>query len=225
SENVVLEDTTVMTYTEDIEYQEFNKVYDEYVEKHNKIIAKLLEPSAEHNLTELPKVVVVQPGMSSGYGNRLPSIVCGFIYSLISDRLFFINGYKNFENYYEKDFDHDWATVENLYKDSTFKYIHDKETYNDFPLVTRGNFSSKEITKYEILGVSTLDYPCAPITSNPYYMKWFNKAISDYRIFTAVSLKLLRLHPNISKQVENFTSNNFGDYNIGIHLRENKPPS
>ncbi|CAG8632871.1 21037_t:CDS:2, partial [Cetraspora pellucida] len=124
-----------------------------------------------------------------------------------------------------KDFDHDWKIVKDLYKNSTFKYIHDKEAYNDFKLVTRGNFSNKEVTKYDILGISTLDYPCAPIMANPNYRKWFKKKIPDYGIFTAISLKLLRVHPDIRNHVENFASNNFGDYNIGIHIREKKPPA
>ncbi|CAG8837878.1 8089_t:CDS:2, partial [Gigaspora margarita] len=32
------------------------------------------------------------------------------------------------------------------------------------------------------------------------------------------------LHPDLKSQIEDYASNNFRDYNIGIHLRENKPP-
>ncbi|CAG8553209.1 34133_t:CDS:2, partial [Racocetra persica] len=74
----------------------------------------------------------------------------------------------------------------------------------------------------DILYIYTWDYVCAPITSNPHYKNWFDKIIPDYRVFTAISLKLIRLHPNISKQVEAFADNNFNDYNIGVHLREKK---
>ncbi|CAG8774622.1 2220_t:CDS:1, partial [Racocetra fulgida] len=42
--------------------------------------------------------------------------------------------------------------------------------------------------------------------------------------FTAVSLNLLKIHPNISQQVETFANNNFNDYVIGIHFREKKSP-
>ncbi|CAG8735430.1 18000_t:CDS:1, partial [Racocetra fulgida] len=186
--------------------------------------SKLLGPSAKHTLSELPKVVVVRLDMNTGHGNRLPGIVCGFLYSLITDRLFFIDGYDNFESYYEKDFEHDWKIVTNLYKNSTSRYIHSLNSYNDFSLVTRGNLSNDELNSYDILYVRTWDYACAPITSNPYYKNWFNKVIPDYRVFTAISLKLLRLHLNISKQVETFVDNNFNDYNIGIHLRQKESP-
>ncbi|CAG8788920.1 12532_t:CDS:1, partial [Dentiscutata erythropus] len=202
------------------EYLDFDIVYNEYVKKHNKIVAELLKPSA--NLSELPKVVVVIPDMKTGYGNRLPGIVCGFLYSLITDRLFFIWGYHNFEDYYEKDFNHDWNTVINLYKNSTYRYIHYLNQFNDFQLVTRGNLSTEEITSHNILYVYTWDYACVPITSNPRYKKWFDKIIPDYRVFTTISLKLLRLHPNINQKVETFADNNFGNYTIGIHLRKKK---
>ncbi|CAG8676063.1 22950_t:CDS:2, partial [Gigaspora rosea] len=199
---------------------EFDKVYNEYVKKHNKIITNLLDPS--NYSSELPKVVVVKPDMSSGFGNRMPGIICGFLYSLISDRLFFMDGYQNFDNYFEKDFDHNWDTVSYLYSGSTAKDLHFMEKINNFTLLTRGNFSSEEINSYDILRVYTLDYICAPLSSNPYYKEWFNKIIPDYRIFTTISLRLLRLHPDLKSQVEDYSNNNFNDYNIGIHLRENK---
>ncbi|CAG8535216.1 11519_t:CDS:1 [Dentiscutata erythropus] len=223
--NVTLEHYTVKKY-EELKYLQFDIVYNEYVKKHNRIVTEMLNLSAKYNLSELPKVIVTQPDMGTGYGNRISAIVCGFLYSLITDRLFFIDGYNNFEDYYEKDFDHDWKIVTNLYenKNSTSRYIHDYNIYNDFQLVTRGNISNEEITSHKILYVRTWDYVCAPITSNPHYKKWFDKMIPDYRVFTAISLKLLRLHPNISKQVETFANNNFNDYIIGIHLREKKSP-
>ncbi|CAG8776488.1 15206_t:CDS:1, partial [Cetraspora pellucida] len=143
-----------------IRHLEFDKVFNKYVEKHNKIIAKLLKPSNESNLLELPKVIVAKPDMNTGYGNRLVGVVCGFLYSLITDRLFFIDGYSNFENYYEKDFEHDWKIIEHLYQDSSSRYLHDTNDYNDFPLVARGNLSDE---KTDILYVHTWDYACAPI--------------------------------------------------------------
>ncbi|CAG8712323.1 9825_t:CDS:1, partial [Racocetra fulgida] len=126
---------TVKNYTEEVKYLEFDIIFDEYVKKHNKIVDELLKPSNESNLLELPKVIVAKPDMVTGYGNRLVGVVCGFIYSLLTDRLFFIDGYNNFENYYEKDFEHDWKVVEHLYQDSTYRYLHDINSYNDFPLV------------------------------------------------------------------------------------------
>ncbi|CAG8856025.1 36942_t:CDS:1, partial [Gigaspora margarita] len=185
----------------------FDKVYNEYVKKHNRTITKLLDPS--NNSSELPKVVVVRPDMHAGFGNRLPGIICGFLYSLISDRLFFIDGYSNFEKYFEKDFDHNWDTVSYLYKESSAKDLHIRDEVNDFTLVARGNFSSEEINSYDILRVYTIDYICAPLSSNPYYKEWFNKIIPDYRIFTTVSLTLLKL----KSQVEDH-ANKFRDYNI-----------
>ncbi|CAG8679937.1 2461_t:CDS:1, partial [Cetraspora pellucida] len=214
---------TVKKHTK-VKHLEFELVYKEYVKKHNRIVSELLGPSVRHTFSELPKAVVVRADMNTGHWNRLPGIVCGFLYSLVTDRLFFIDGYDNFENYYEKDFDHDWKIVTNLYKDSTFRYIHSTNLYNDFSLVTRGSLNSDELISYDILYVRTWDYACAPITSNPYYKKWFNKTIPDYRVFTAISLKLLRLQLNISKQVETFADNNFNNYNIGIHLREKESP-
>ncbi|CAG8833633.1 36112_t:CDS:2, partial [Gigaspora margarita] len=200
----------------------FDKVYNEYVNKHNITITKLLDPS--NNLSELPKVVVVRPDMKQGFGNRIPGIICGFLYSLISDRLFFIDGYIDFDNYFEKDFDHNWDTVSYLYRESTAKDLHILEKVNNFTLVARGNFSSEEISSYDILRVHTRDYICAPLSSNPYYKEWFNKIIPDYRIFATISLRLLRLHPDLKSQVEDYASNNLRDYNIGIHLREKKKP-
>ncbi|CAG8495703.1 19033_t:CDS:1 [Cetraspora pellucida] len=212
--NAVKEHTT-------IRHLEFDKVFNKYVEKHNKIIDKLLKPSNESNLLELPKVIVAQPDMNTGYGNRLVGVVCGFLYSLITDRLFFIDGYSNFENYYEKDFEHDWKIIEYLYQNSSSRYLHDNNDYNDFPLVARGNLSDE---KTDILYVHTWDYSCAPIMSNPHYKNWFDKIIPDYNVFSAVSLKLLRLHPQISQKVETFANNNFNDHIIGIHYREKKSP-
>ncbi|CAG8551746.1 13931_t:CDS:2 [Racocetra fulgida] len=176
-------------------------------------------PSSKPNTSELPKVVVVQTDLTKGYGNRIPPLVCGFIYSLLSDRLFFIDGYDNFTDYYEKDFELDWKIVENMYKNSTSRHLHKRNILNDFQLMATGNLSND---KTDILYVATWDYVCALITSNPHYKEWFNKLIPDSRVFTAISLKLLRLHPNISKQVEIFADNNFKDYNIGIHVREKK---
>ncbi|CAG8607002.1 6862_t:CDS:1 [Scutellospora calospora] len=206
----------------DLKYLEFEALYNAYIRKHNNIVAKLLDPFVQYNLSELPKVVVVQPDMKTGYGNRLPGIVCGFLYSLLSDRLFFIDGYKNFETYYEKDFNHDWQIVANLYENSTYRYIHNTNSYNDFRLVTRGNFNNEEINLQKILYIHTWDYICAPITSNPHYKEWFDKIIPDYRVFKTISLKLLRVHPNIRKQIDTFADKNFNEYNIGIHLREIK---
>jgi hypothetical protein len=82
-------------------------LYDDYVKKHNQVVAELLNPTSNHNSSSLPKVVVVKPSMRTGYGNRFPILTCGFLYSLVTDRLFFIDGYQNFENYFEKDFNHD----------------------------------------------------------------------------------------------------------------------
>ncbi|CAG8549949.1 22059_t:CDS:2 [Racocetra persica] len=210
---------TVKKY-EEVKYLEFDLVYNQYVKKHNSIVfSKLLGSSAKPNISELPKVVVVQSDLTKGYGNRIPPLVCGFIYSLLSDRLFFIDGYDNFSSYYEKDFEHNWKIVENMYKNSSSRHLHKRNVYNDFQLVATGNLSND---KTDILYVATWDYACAPITSNPHYKEWFNKLIPDSRVFTAISLKLIRLHPNISKQVEIFADNNFKDYNIGIHLREKK---
>ncbi|CAG8789414.1 11661_t:CDS:2, partial [Racocetra fulgida] len=205
----------VKKYT-DVNYLEFDLIYDKYVKKHNRIVSKLL---AKPNSSKLPKVVVVKPDLTQGFGNRIPSMVCAFIYSLISDRLLFIDGYDNFSSYYEKDFEHDWKFVADLYKNSTSRHLHQDNSYNDFPLVARGNLSND---KTDILYVYTWDYVCAPIISNPHYKEWFNKVIPDYKVFTVISLKLLRLHPNISKQVETFADNKFNDYNIGIHLRQKK---
>ncbi|CAG8788982.1 251_t:CDS:1 [Dentiscutata erythropus] len=205
---------------EGVKHLEFDIVYNKYVEKHNRIIAKLLNSSAKYNLSELPKVVVYQPDMINGFGNRFPGIVCSFLYSLITDRLFFIEGYNNFSDYHVKDFDHDWKILSNLYENSTSRHLHHENDYNDFQLVTRGNLSNED---KDILYVKTWDYACAPITSNPHYKRWFDKIIPDYRVFTAISLKLLSLHPNINKRVETFANNNFfTDYTIGIHLREKK---
>ncbi|CAG8821481.1 436_t:CDS:1, partial [Cetraspora pellucida] len=204
---------------EKVKYLEFDLVYNNYVKKHDRIVSELLGSSDKSTLSELPKVVVVQPDLTKGYGNRIPSMVCGFIYALMSDRLFFIDGYDNFTDYYVKDFEHDWKIVSKMYENSTNRYLHDANDYNDFPLVARGNFSNE---KTDILYVYAWDYVCAPITSNPHYKNWFDKIIPDYRVFTAFSLKLIRLHPNISKQVETFANNNFNNYNIGIHLREKK---
>ncbi|KAF0497377.1 hypothetical protein F8M41_020707 [Gigaspora margarita] len=225
-----LREATNSTNTENLKNEEhtkfmnskFDKVYNKYVNKHKRIITKLLDPS--NNLSELPKVVVVRPDMNNGLGNRFPGIICGFLYSLISDRLFFIDGYIDFDNYFEKDFDHNWDAVSYLYRESTAKDLHVLEEINNFTLVARGNFSSEEISSYDILRVYTRDYICAPLSSNPYYKEWFNKIIPDYRIFTTISLRLLRLHPDLKGQIEDYASNNFRDYNIGIHLRENKPP-
>ncbi|CAG8579656.1 12576_t:CDS:1 [Racocetra fulgida] len=207
-----------MKYTE-VKNLNFDLVYEEYVKKHNRIVSELLRPSAKLNSSELPKLVVVEPVMTNGFGNRIPSMVCGFMYSLLSDRLFFISGYDNFTNYFEKDFEHDWKTVADMYENSTSRYIHDANSYNDFELVARGNLSNDET---DILYLRTWDYPCAPIMSNPHYKEWFNKTIPDYRVFTALSLKLIRLKQYINKQADAFADNNFTDYNIGIHLRERK---
>ncbi|CAG8571546.1 25585_t:CDS:1 [Dentiscutata erythropus] len=218
----ILENTNSVREYAEVKNLEFDIVYNEYVKKHNQAVAELSKPSA--NLSELPKIVVVRPDMSTGLGNRLPGIACGFLYSLITDRLFFISGYRNFEDYYEKDFDHNWNILVKLYarKNTTSRNIHDYSSYNDFPLVVRGNFSNEEMASYDILYFQTWDYACAPITSNPHYKKWFDKIIPNYRVFTAISLKLFRLQPNINKQVKTFVDNNFNDYVIGIHLREKK---
>ncbi|CAG8855000.1 24638_t:CDS:1, partial [Gigaspora margarita] len=150
-------EATNSTNTENLKTEEytkyinskFDKVYNEYVNKHNIIITKLLDPS--NNLSGLPKVVVVRPDMKQGFGNRIPGIICGVLYSLISDRLFFIDGYIDFNNYFEKDFDHNWDTVSHLYRESTAKDLHIIEKVNNFTLVARGNFSSEEISSYDIL--------------------------------------------------------------------------
>ncbi|CAG8773997.1 30183_t:CDS:2 [Gigaspora margarita] len=220
TENITFEEGTEREYAE-LKYLEFDIVYNEYVKKHNRVIAKLLNSSVKYNLSELSKVIVVRPEMKNGFGNRFPGIVCGFFYSLITDRLFFIEGYKNFSDYFEKDFDHNWKIVKNLYKNKniTSRYIHNRNKNNDFSLITRENLSDDS---HDILYVKTWDYVCAPITSNSHYKRWFDKIIPDYRVFTAISLKLLRLHPSIDKQVETFAVNNFYDYTIGIHLRTKK---
>ncbi|CAG8751082.1 5764_t:CDS:2, partial [Gigaspora rosea] len=112
------------------------------------------------------------------------------------------------------DFDHNWDTVSYLYRESTAKDLHIRDKVNNFTLVARGNFSSVEINSYDILRVYTVGYICAPLSSNPYYKGWFNKIIPDYRIFATISLTLLRLHPNLKSQVEDYANNNFRDYNI-----------
>ncbi|CAG8730384.1 18818_t:CDS:1, partial [Racocetra fulgida] len=204
---------------EEAKFLEFDLVYNNYVKKHNRAVSELLKSSANSNLSELPKVIVAQPDLTKGYGNRIPAMVCGFIYALMSDRLFFIDKYDNFSSYYEKDFEYDWKIVANIYKNSTSRYLHYANNYNDFQLVARGNFSNE---KTDILYIYTWDYVCPPIISNPHYKNWFDKIIPDYKVFTAISLKLISLHPNISKQVDTFADNNCNDYNIGVHLREKK---
>ncbi|CAG8801578.1 4699_t:CDS:2, partial [Racocetra persica] len=169
-------------------YTKFNAFYDDYAKKHNRRVAKLLNQTTKDNSTKLPKVIVVQPYMNAGLGNRLPVLACGFLYSMITDRLFFVEGFYNFTEYFEKDFDHDWKSVANLYKNSRFRYLHDDFEKNDFQLITRGNLSNEEINSYDILYVHTWDY-----VKTQYYQK-----------------------------VANFVDNNFGEYNIGIHLRMRK---
>ena len=85
----------------------FETLYDDYVKKHEQVVTELLNSTSNHNSSSLPKVVVVKPSMKNGYGNRFPILTCGFLYSLVTDRLFFIDGYQNFEDYFEKDFNHD----------------------------------------------------------------------------------------------------------------------
>jgi len=85
----------------------FETLYDDYVKKHNQVVTELLNSTSRHASSSLPKVVVVKPDMKTGYGNRFPILTCGFLYSLVTDRLFFIDGYQNFEDYFEKDFNHD----------------------------------------------------------------------------------------------------------------------
>src|SRR5579863_9246231 len=44
----------------------FEVSYNAYVEKHNRIVAELLNSTSEHNSTSLPGVVVVKPDMKTG---------------------------------------------------------------------------------------------------------------------------------------------------------------
>ncbi|CAG8726132.1 19469_t:CDS:1, partial [Racocetra fulgida] len=204
-------------------FSKFNELYDNYIKKHNKTVENLLKlsPKSITNSTKLPKVVVVRPHLKTGLGNRFPGIVCGFLYAMITDRLFFIHGYEQFEDYFEKDFEHDWKKVATLYKRRSSKSLHNI-LYNDFSLITRGNLNSEEVNSYDILNVHTWDYACAPIMSNPNHKEWINEIIPDYKVFTVISQKLLRLKSDIQNQVENFMTNHFGEYNIGIHLRVRK---
>ncbi|CAG8541345.1 15789_t:CDS:1 [Dentiscutata erythropus] len=201
----------------------FNALYNNYIKKHDEAVKKLLKlkQSTVSNSTNLPKVVVVKPDMKTGIGNRFPGIVCGFLYSIITDRLLFIDGYKDFTDYFEKDFEHNWEKVANLYQNRSVKSLHSIKK-NEFPLIARGNLSSEEVNSYDILRIHTWDYVCVPIMSNPNYKEWIKEIIPDYKIFTVISQKLLRLKFDINKQVENFITNNFGEYNIGIHLRVRK---
>ncbi|KAF0554317.1 glycosyltransferase family 37 protein [Gigaspora margarita] len=214
-----IENDTLIDEIENYEYKKFALIYSNYIKKHNHAIEQLLNPV--NRFANLPKVVVVKPDMKTGHGNRFPGIVCGFLYSIISDRLFFIEGYEDFGNYFVKDFDHDWNIVAGRYEGSTFKYLHDIMK-NDFPLITKRNLNDEEVKSYDILYVHTWDYACAPVMSNPHYKKWINEVIPDYKVFTAISLKLLRLRPNINKQVKTFIKNNFNEYNIGVYLRSRR---
>ncbi|CAG8654994.1 14076_t:CDS:1, partial [Cetraspora pellucida] len=204
-------------------FSKFNDLYYNYIKKHNKTIENLLKLNPDYitNSTKLPKVVVVRPHTKTGLGNRFPGIVCGFLYSIITDRLFFINGYKDFHDYFEKDFEHNWEKVAHLYKDRKNKNLHNI-LRNDFPLITRGNLNSDYVNSFDILNVRTWDYACAPIMSNPNHKEWIKEIIPDYKIFTVISQKLLRLKSDIQKQVGNFMINHFSEYNIGIHLRMKK---
>ncbi|CAG8581285.1 14875_t:CDS:1 [Dentiscutata erythropus] len=217
-QNNNIENDDLIDEIEDYEYKEFAVIYSNYIKKHNQAIEKL---KSANIFTSLPKVVVVKPDMLTGHGNRLPGIVCGFLYSIISDRLFFIEGYEDFEYYFEKDFEHDWNTVASLYKNSNFKYLHDIAK-NDFSLITKRNLNDEKVNSFDILYVHTWDYACAPVMSNPHYKKWFNEVIPDYKVFTAISLKLLRLRSNIDRQIKTFIKNNFNKYNIGVYLRSRR---
>lgn len=204
-------------YMKEFKYLEFDALYDNYVKKHNQIISDLLNPKLKKK--NPPKVVVVKPDMVTGYGNRFPGIVCGFLYAIISDRLFFIEGYKNFEDFFLLDFDHNWNSIKNFYNKNSSKYLHNIRN-NDFPLITKGNL--KDVDSFDILYVRTWDYVCAPIISNPHYKDWIGRIIPDYRVFTAISLRLFRLKLTYVDQIKNFIDNNFGDHNIGIHIRSKK---
>ena len=200
----------------------FEILYSDYVKKHDQVVTELLNSTNGHDLSSLPKVVVVKPSMKTGYGNRFPILTCGFLYSLVTDRLFFIDGYQNFEDYFKKDFNHDWESVAKLYENSTAKYLHNGNGNNEFALITRGDLSSAEVNSSTILYVKSWDYACAPLTSNPHYQEWFEQMIPDYKVFATISSKLLRLQENIDEQAKNFVSSNFSDYNMGIHLRTKK---
>ncbi|KAF0429383.1 galactoside 2-alpha-L-fucosyltransferase-like isoform X1 [Gigaspora margarita] len=221
--------TSIMTSVEDFEkeqkqkFSKFNALYDNYIKKHNNALENLmkLEQSSISISERLPKVVVVKPDMKTGFGNKFPGIVCGFLYSIITDRLFFIEGYENFEDHFEKDFEHNWKKVAHLYNKSSIKRLHNIRE-NEFSLITRGNLNSEEVNSYDILNVTTWDYACVPIMSNPNHKKQISEIIPDYKIFTVISQKLLRLKSDINKRVKTFINNNFGEYNIGIHLRMKK---
>ncbi|CAG8820786.1 7529_t:CDS:1, partial [Racocetra persica] len=159
---------TERIYMKDFTYIEFEPLYRNYVKKHNQIIGDLLNP--KHKNKKLPKVVVVQPDMRTGYGNRFGGIVCGFLYSIVSDRLFFMEGYRNFDDFFLLDFDHDWDVIKKFYFKNTSKYLHDVHEVNDFKLITNGNF--KDVESFDILYVRTWDYACAPLMSNPNYKDW-----------------------------------------------------
>ncbi|CAG8836471.1 11673_t:CDS:1, partial [Racocetra persica] len=73
--------------------------------------------------------------------------------------LFFIHGYEHFEDYFEKDFEHDWKKVATLYNKRSSKSLHNI-LYNDFSLITRGNLNSEDVNSYDILHVRTWDYAC-----------------------------------------------------------------
>ncbi|CAG8516823.1 13495_t:CDS:1 [Cetraspora pellucida] len=209
---------TERIYMKEFNYLEFDALYRDYAKKHNQIIGDLLNPKLKKK--KLPKVVVVQPDMRTGYGNRLAGIVCGFLYSIVSDRLFFIEGYKHFDEFFLLDFDHDWNVIKKFYFKNTSRYLHDVHKVNDFKLITNGNF--KDVESFDILYVHTWDYVCAPLMSNPHYKDWIGKLIPDYRIFTAISLKLFRLKLDFVDQVKNFIDNNFAEHNIGVHIRTKK---
>ncbi|CAG8510725.1 16283_t:CDS:1 [Dentiscutata heterogama] len=202
-------------------FPKFDILYDDYIKKHNRTVAKLLNQTTKNSSTKLPKVIVVHVHMDAGLGNRLPGLICGFLYSMITDRLFFIDGFYNFLEIFEKDFEHDWESVANLYNNSSFKYLHN-DGDNEFQLITRGNLNNEEINSYDILYVQSYDYVCAPIISNPNYKEWISSIIPDNKIYGSISQKLLRLKRNIIKKVADFVDNNFGEYNIGIHLRVHK---
>ncbi|CAG8521924.1 13314_t:CDS:1 [Cetraspora pellucida] len=204
-----------------LRFPKFEALYDDYIKKHNRTVAKLLNHTTKDNSTKLPKVIVVQSLMYTGLGNRLPVLACGFLYSIVTDRLFFIDGFYNFDEYFEKDFDHDWKSVANFYNNSRSRYLHDNNQ-NDFQIITRGNLSNEEITTYDILFVRTWDYVCAPLISNPNYKEWISSIIPNNKVYNAISQKLLRIKPNITEKVETFINNNFGEYNIGIHIRTKK---
>jgi hypothetical protein len=198
----------------------FDLEFKRYVRRHEQALKDYNELKEYNGLkaykglkyyNESPKIILVKV-QDVGHGNRLQSIVCGFIYALVSTEHIFMLDYK-YSGYHDFPFNVNFDDANIIRNQSTTILNH--YGMNDWYVTLHSNFELNAI-----LTIETFDYPCAALYANKNYKEKLQRMFPDGNMFHKVAKRLFKWKPRIENLVDKHLKMlRSYDFILGVQIR------